>query len=77
MIWWRVVSCDTGSNHTDDHLPIPRGAFETPMTLNVKVGVAYEKMQKILSNSYLKPYKIPPTENLIIDDNDDNKDKCF
>ena len=65
MIWWRVVSCGAGSNYTDDHLFILWGGLEMPITVNVKVGVAYEKMLKILPTSYLEPFKIPPTENPI------------
>ena len=40
----------------------------TPITLNVKVGDAYEKMLKILPTSYLEPYNITPAENPISDD---------
>ena len=43
----------------------------------MKSGDAYEKMLKILPTSYLEPYKVPPTENPISDDNDVDKDKCF
>ena len=58
MIGWRVVSCGTGSNYTDDFLFIPWKGLETPITLNVKLGDAYEKMLKILGTSYLEPYEI-------------------
>ena len=68
MILWRVVSCGAGSNYTEDHLSIPRGGLKTPITLNVKVGDAYEKMLKILPTSYLEPYNITPAENPISDD---------
>ena len=76
MILRRVFSCDTESNCTGDHLFNAWGGLET-LTLNMKLGDAYEKMLKILPTSYLQPYKKPPTENPISDDNDDDKDKCF
>ena len=53
------------------------GAGWKHLTLNMKLGDAYEKMLKILPTSYLQPCKEPPTENPISDDNDDDKDKCF
>ena len=77
MIWWRVFSCGTGTNYTNDHLFNPWGSLETPTTLNMKLRDAYEKVLKILPTSYIELYKIPPTENLISDDNDDDKDECF
>ena len=77
MIWWRVASCVTGSNYTEDHLFIPWGGSETPTALNVNIRDAYEKMLKILPTSYPEPYKIPPTENPISEDNDLDKGKCF
>ena len=53
------------------------GLLPLLITLNVKVEDAYEEMLKIIPTSYVEPYEIPPTENPISDDNDDDKDKCF
>ena len=74
MILRRVFSCDTESNCTGDHLFNAWGGLET-LTLNMKLGDAYEKMLKILSTSYREPYQIPPTENPMSCVNDDDEDK--
>ena len=60
-----------------DHLFIPWGGLEAPMTLNAKVGDANDKMLKILHTPYLQPYRISPTENPVSDDNNYDKDKYF